>query len=148
MTQSEAELGRRWFDEVWNKGRREAIAEMLAPEAILYDGETKSVGPEGFYPFFDRLRATLADIHITVHDSFGEGDRICVRWSCSGKHSGEGLGIPASGKSINVTGMCVMRIANGKIAGGWQNWDMLGMMHQIQGSVAPPTYISQAAHNA
>ena len=93
MTEQERDLGRRWFEEVWNKGRREAIAEMMAPEGVLHDGAVDSVGPGGFYPFFERISATLSGVRVTVHDTIAEGDRVCVRWSATGKHTGPGLGI-------------------------------------------------------
>jgi len=142
MTQDERDLGRRWFEEVWNKGRRDAIPEMLAPDAVIHDGALDSVGPEGFYPFFDRLNATLEGIHVTVHDTLAEGDRICVRWSCTGKHSGPGLGIPATGKTIHMTGVSIVRVAGGKAVEGWQNWDMLGMLEQLGVAGKAATYIA------
>ena len=43
MTDVDRALGTRWFEEVWNKGRRAAIAEMLAPDAVLHEGDTDSV---------------------------------------------------------------------------------------------------------
>jgi steroid delta-isomerase-like uncharacterized protein len=142
MTEMERNLGNRWFEEVWNKGRREAIAEMVAPQAVIHDGATDSVGPEGFYPFFERMNATFSDIHVTVHDTIAEHDRVCVRWSCSLRHTGDGLGIPASGKTIHVTGISIIRVAGGKLVEGWQNWDMLGMMDQIQSRDRSATYIA------
>jgi SnoaL-like polyketide cyclase len=67
MNEMEKSLAIRWFEEVWNKGRRAAIAEMIAPHGEIHDGVTDSVGPEGFYPFFERINASLSDLHITVH---------------------------------------------------------------------------------
>lgn len=142
MTQEERDLAHRWFEEVWNKGRRDAIHEMMAPDAVLHEGGADSVGPDGFYPFFDRFNATLSEIHVTVHDTVSEGDRICTRWSFTGKHTGAGLGIPPTGKTIHVTGMGIIRVAGGKLVEGWQNWDMLGMMQQIQGTEKSATYVS------
>ena len=141
MTESERALGSRWFEEVWNEGRREAIAGMLAPGAVLHEGGSNAVGPEGFYPFYDRLRATLSEIHVHVEDTLAEGDRICVRWSCTGKHTGDGLGVPPTGKSIKVTGISILRVAGGRLVEGWQNWDMLAMMEQIKGMARSATYI-------
>jgi len=140
MSEDERDIGRRWFEEVWNKGRRDAIPEMLAPDAVLHEAGVDSVGPDGFYPLFDRFHAAMEQIHITVHETIAEGDRLCIRWSFTAKHSGPGLGIPASGKSIHVTGITIMRIAGGKAVEGWQNWDMLGMMQQIQGTGRAATY--------
>jgi steroid delta-isomerase-like uncharacterized protein len=141
MTESERDLGRRWFELVWNQGRREAIAEMLAPDAVVHDGGSDARGPEGFYPFYDRLRAALSEIHIHVEHTFAEDDKICVRWSCTGKHTGEGLGVAATGATIKVTGITILRVAGGRLVEGWQNWDMLGMMQQINGMARSATYI-------
>ena len=141
MTAQDRALASRWFEEVWNKGRREAIAEMLAPGAVLHEGETDCVGPEGFYAFYERLKAAFSDFHVVVQDSLAEGDRVCVRWTCSCKHTGDGLGMPATQKNVQVTGMSILRIANGRLVEGWQNWDMLGMLEQIQGLNRSATYV-------
>jgi len=132
MAETARELGRRWFDEVWNRGRREAIAEMMAPECIVHDGETHSTGPGGFYPFFDRIHGTFSQIQVAVEDTIAEDDRACIRWWFSAKHAGAGLGVPPTGKTVHLTGITVLRAAGGKVIEAWQNWDMLGMLEQIQ----------------
>jgi steroid delta-isomerase-like uncharacterized protein len=141
MTESERGLGRRWFELVWNQGRREAIAEMLAPDAVVHDGGSDTTGADGFYPFYDRLRSTLSEIHVNVQDSFAEGDKLCVRWSCTGKHTGDGLGMAPTGVTINVTGISILRVSGGQLVEGWQNWDMLAMMEQINGLARSATYV-------
>ena len=142
MTELERSLGTRWFEEVWNKGNRSAIADMLAPDAVLHEGNADCVGPEGFYAFFDRLTGAFSEFRVTVHDTIAEGDRACIRWSCSCKHTGDALGIPATQRTVHVTGISIMRIANGRFVEGWQNWDMLGMLEQIQGLGRSATYIN------
>lgn len=79
MSQIDPDLGMGWFEEVWNKGRREAIAEMLVPDAVIHDGGMDTTGPDGFYPFFDRMNATLSEMHVDVADPIAESDRVCVR---------------------------------------------------------------------
>ena len=141
MTEQERDLGRRWFEEVWNKGRREAVAEMLLPDAVLHEAGIDSVGPVGFYPLFDRLSAAFSDIHVSTDDVIVDGDKICVRWSFSGKHTGGGLGFAATGVVVHTTGNTIMRVADGMLIEGWQNWDMLGLIQQIQGSPKAATYV-------
>jgi predicted ester cyclase len=142
MTQLEQDIARQWFEQVWNQGRREAIAEFLSPGALLHEGGADVVGPDGFYPFFDRLSAALSEIHVRVEDSIADGDKVCVRWSFTAKHTGEGLGIAATGVPIHITGITIIRIAGGKMVEGWQNWDMLGLMEQIQGMRKSATYVA------
>jgi steroid delta-isomerase-like uncharacterized protein len=141
MSEIDRDLGKYWFEEVWNKQRREAIAELLAPGCVLRDGADAMRGPEGFYPFFDRMRATFPDLHVTVEDTIAEGDKLCVRWYATMTHTGDGLGIPPTGRKCKVTGMSFVRIEDGKMIEGWQNWDMLGLFQQIQGTPKAPTYI-------
>ncbi|HLK65290.1 MAG TPA: ester cyclase [Bryobacteraceae bacterium] len=140
MTDLERGLGTRWFDEVWNQGRRESIAEMLAPAAVLHEGGADCVGAEGFYPFFDRLHGAFSNFRVTVQDTIVEGDRACVRWACSCTHTGDTLGMPATHKTVHFTGISILRIADGRLVEGWQNWDMLGMLEQIQGAAKSATY--------
>jgi steroid delta-isomerase-like uncharacterized protein len=143
MTES-TELCRRWFEEVWNRGQRDAIGEMLAPEAPIHEGSDTMIGADGFYPFFDRMQSAFSKIRVTVHDTIAEGDRVCVRWSCSMTHTGDSLGMPPTGKQIAITGISIIRVADGQMAEGWQNWDMLGLMEQIRGVEKSPTYIAAA----
>jgi steroid delta-isomerase-like uncharacterized protein len=142
MSRPITEIAKQWFEEVWNKGRREAIAELLAPDAVIQESNEASTGPEGFYPFFDRMQATFSDIHVSFHDAITQDDEVSLRWSCTMRHTGEGLGMPPTNKTVHVTGISVVRIANGKLVAAWQNWDMLGLMQQIRGEVMAPTYIA------
>jgi predicted ester cyclase len=145
MPQTGKELARRWFEEVWNKKRREAIGEMLLPDSLIHEGNDTTQGPDGFYPFFDRIQASFSDLLLTIDDVFEEGDRVCVRWSCTMRHTGAGLGIAPSDKQVHTTGVSILRTANGKMLEGWQNWDMLGLLQQINGLPMASTYIAAAA---
>jgi len=97
-------LAKRWFEEVWNEGRRETIRELLAAEAVIQEGNDASVGPEGFYPFFDCMQATFSDIHVTISDAISEDDKVCVRWLCMVRHTGNGIGISPANKTLHTTG--------------------------------------------
>ena len=134
----------RWFEEVWNKGRREVIDEMFSPEIILHDGDTVSKGPEAFKLFYDRMRTSFSDIKVTPEESISEGDLVCLRWSVTMRHTGDGMGMPSTGKQLRTTGMTMIRFANGRFSEAWQNWDMMQLMEQINDAPKSKTYI--AAH--
>src|SRR5664279_1850843 len=144
MIEAEREMGRRWFEEVWNKGRREAIGEMISADSVVHDSGVDSQDPDSFYQLFDRMRTAFSGIHFKVGDLFAEGDKLCVRWSMMAKHTGDGLGTPATGATVNTTGICILRVDGTQFVEGWQNWDMMGLMQQIKGSGAgsdaPVTY--------
>ncbi len=134
MSEQNTSLIRRWFDEVWNQGRLGTIHELMAPDAIgIGQGGAGAAihGPAEFQTFVERLRAAFPDISVTVEDVFAAGDKVAARWSATMTHQGNEMGIPASGKRVRVTGISMVRIANGQIVAGWDNWDELGMMRQI-----------------
>lgn len=143
MTETERGLGNLWFDEVWNKGRREAIGEMFGPDATLHDGDVATHGPGAFYQFFDRMHSTFSDIRIDILDTFAEADKLCLRWSCTAQHTGNGLGVKPTHKQTKFTGISIMQIEDGRIVEAWQNWDMMGLMHQIGAAPRLETYITE-----
>ncbi|HKN77423.1 MAG TPA: ester cyclase [Candidatus Acidoferrum sp.] len=117
----------RWFEEVWNKSRREAIDEMFPKDAVLYDGRVVYRGPEEFKRFYDALREQLSEVRVTVLETISEGNMVCVRWSSTSKQT-------STGKQLEVTGMSLLRFEDGHLAEGWQNWDQYGLFQQLEGA--------------
>ena len=116
----------RWFDEVWNHGRRETIFELLLESAIVHDGAEQYHGPQEFARFHDSLRSQFSNFKITPIISLAEGDHACVHWSCSMIHA-------ATQKALHLTGTSVVRIENGRFAEAWQNWDAAHLYAQLTG---------------
>ena len=141
-TKENVALMRRWFEEVWNQGKIETVHELLAEDAIGVGQAEPGVeihGPADFIPFVHRIRGAFPDIKVTVEDAFGARDQVVLRWSATMTHTGNHLGIPASGKPVRITGMSMVRIRDGKIVVGWDNWDQLAMMQQIGAYEHPRT---------
>ena len=134
MTEQDRNFGARWFEEVWNRQNRNAIAEMVARDALIHEGGEAVRGPDGFYPFFDRMQETFSGLHVTVEDTFAQDDKLCIRWTVTMKHVGPGLGMPPTGKQLHTTGITIARVANGQAIEAWQNWDMLSLLQQIEGA--------------
>lgn len=119
-------LMRRWFEEVWNQGRVETVYELCDQRTQgmgLAEQGIDTRGPEGFLKFRNRIHGAFPDIHINVEDAFGQGDRVAVRWTATMTHGGDHLGVPASQNPVHITGMTIVRIENGKILEGWNNWE-------------------------
>jgi predicted ester cyclase len=77
------------------------------------------------------FRTAFPDLHGTIEDQIAEGDKVVMRMTYRGTHQGELMGIPATGKPVTMTFISINRIAEGKIAEGWVNFDALGMMQQL-----------------
>ena len=128
------QLMRRWFQEVWNEGRIETVHELLSSDSVARGqrgGESEIHGPEEFEKFVREIRGAFPDIQVKVEDVFGVGDKVVLRWSAVMTHKGEMLGLPATGRSVRSRGISIVRMVDGKIVEGWDNWDQLGMLEQI-----------------
>jgi steroid delta-isomerase-like uncharacterized protein len=144
MAQDVKALTRRWFDEVWNQGRESVIDELLRPDAIahgLADVGGPLPAPETFRRFYRQFRSGIPDIHITVDQVITEGDTAAARITCDGTHSGDGMGVPATGRKVHFTGLCMIRWKDGQIAEGWNEFDAAGLMRQIAGPAAAPAKV-------
>ncbi len=128
-------LLRRWFDEVWNQGRAEAIDEMFAADGVAHglsdDVEKPLKGPADFKPFHEVFRGAFPNIEVVVEDMIAEGDKVAARCSVRGKHVGDHLGVAASNAPVDFTGIAIVRIKDGKIVEAWNNFDFLRMNKQI-----------------
>lgn len=142
MSDENTRLIVRWFEEVWNQGRREVIDELLAADCTIHDGSSAIHGPEEFRVFYDRIRAAFSDIRVTPQHGVSAEGYVCMRWSLKARHTGDDLGLPATSKVVEATGMTIVRIVDGRFAEGWQNWDMLGLMQQITGAEPARTYMA------
>jgi steroid delta-isomerase-like uncharacterized protein len=95
-------------------------------------------GIEGFKQLRAGYHSASSDVHPTINDMIAEDDKVVTRWTTRGTHDkGEMLGVPPTGKQIEVTGITVNSISEGKIAADWTVWDSLGLLRQL-GAVPVP----------
>ncbi|HEY0101831.1 MAG TPA: ester cyclase [Pyrinomonadaceae bacterium] len=125
----------RWFEEVWNKGREEAIDELFAEDGVAHGladetGEPLR-GASGFKPFFRNFRSAFPDIEVVVEDAIAEGDKVAARCRVRATHAGDSLGFAATQRAIEFTGMTFLRVRDGKIVEAWNNFDFLGLRQQL-----------------
>lgn len=126
------ELGRRWFEEVWNKRREESIDELMAPDAYGHIEGGEFRGPSGFREMQGMFLAALPDVQIEIEDIVADGDRAAVRWHARGTHTGEGFGFAASKRSVDVRGTSWLVVKDGKIVEGWDTWNLTGLLASLQ----------------
>jgi len=73
----------------------------------------------------------------TIHDIVAEGDMVVLRWSHTGTHVGEFLGIPPTGRAIICRGIDMYRLRDGLMVEHWNVVDMFGLGQQA-GIIAGP----------
>jgi predicted ester cyclase len=118
-----SEIARRWFDEVCQKRNRAAIRELTPENLIGHMAHGRIEGCEPFEAFHDEIIALLPDLRIEPEDIIAEGQQAAIRWRLTGTATGAGFGIQRTGQKVNVVGMSWFRIADGRIAEGWDAWD-------------------------
>ena len=135
MSEENKQVVRRWFDEVWNKGRADAIEELFDENGIahgLSDDPSKPIrGPREYRPFYNVFRQAFPNMVIVIEDMVAEGDKVVARCSVRGKHEGEFLGRAATQSPVEFTGITIVRIDKGKIVEAWNNFDFMTMYRQV-----------------
>ena len=137
MSDANLALARRFFDEMCN-GRQLDIADQLfSPGHVYHDPASSWVGPgpSGMKDLIGAYQRSFGDAHWTVHAMLVADDTVVTRWTGSGTHTADLMGIAATNKKVAVDGIWMQRVASGKIAESWNCWDMLGLLQQL--GVAP-----------
>lgn len=129
-------LVRRFVEEIFNQGKVEVAEEILAPGYMHHDPTTNEFGSgiEGFKQMISLYRQAF-DLQIVLEDQVATEEKVVDRWTGHGTHRGEFMGMAPTGKKITATGISIHRIADGKIAETWNNYDALGIYKQL--GVAP-----------
>lgn len=121
---------RRYIEQVLNEQRHDLAEEFLA-ENIELHGSGIPPGLEVVKQWFATFATAFPDGNTSIEDVIAEEDRIVARTTFNGTHQAELQGIPATGKTVNIPGIIIFRMDNGKIAEGWLISDNLGMMQQL-----------------
>ena len=77
------------------------------------------------------LHHAFSDIEYTIDDQIAADDKVVERWTWSGMHSGDWLGIPATGQRITFCGMDISRLTDGRMAEHWTRVDVLSLLQQM-----------------
>ncbi|XXX78998.1 ester cyclase [Sorangium sp. So ce134] len=124
---------RRYFDEVWSRGRLEVLDELLAPGYVNHTPSTPNPppGPGGLKPIVAAFRAAFPDLHFTIEDLVVKGDRVAVRVRMEGTQDGPLFGIAATHRHVSVEQINIELFRGGKIVEHWRVTDELGLMRQL-----------------
>jgi predicted SnoaL-like aldol condensation-catalyzing enzyme len=111
----------RWFfEEAWGKGNLAAVDEYIAADYVEHTLPPGSEqGRDALKQFVAMYHEAFPDVKVTMHDIFGKGDRVAYRWSASGTHLGEWIGL-----HLTTTGITIHRIVGGKCVEGWVSVDI------------------------
>jgi len=135
MSEANKQLVQRWFEEVWNKQREEAIDEMFAADGKAYglpEPNSVLIGPENFKTIHRTFLGAFPDIHITVRDTICEGDRVAVIWTATMTHLGDSFGFAPTMRQESLDGCSVLVVRDGQLHEGWNYMEMQGLMQRLK----------------
>jgi len=125
---------RRCMEEL-DKGNWAIFNELLTRDYVYHE-PGRSFTRDESEQFMRSLRVAFPDGRVTIEEMIAEGDKVVTRYTSSGTHKGEFMGIAATGKKVVVTGIVITRVDKGKIAEDWEEFDAMGFMVQL-GAIPP-----------
>ncbi|HLB27413.1 MAG TPA: ester cyclase, partial [Dehalococcoidia bacterium] len=107
--------------------------EIIASEFVRHDlaGGPETHGPDGVKRLIAGLRTAFPDIQTTIDDIFSDGEKVVVRFTARGTHSGPFQGMGPTGREATWCGVNIYRVSGGQIRETWQLADGLGLLRQL-----------------
>lgn len=105
--------------------------ELCAPNYTAYINGNPPMDREGHEKMAHIFFGAFPDLNQSIDDTVVEGDKVVVRFTARGTHTGDLMGIPPTNKSIAVGGIAIFRVVNGKVAEVREVFDEMTMMQQL-----------------
>jgi steroid delta-isomerase-like uncharacterized protein len=120
------------YQEIYNSNDLDRLTEVVS-EDLLTPHIMPGIphGLEGAKVAHRLMLAGFPDYETVIEDMIAEGDKVAARIMMTGTHTGEFMGIPATGKRVEFTGIYIARIANGKIVEHWGEEDGVSLLQQL-----------------
>jgi len=129
---------RTFIEEVINQGRLERTDEFVIEDFVELDPfPGQAPGREGLKAVILQMRSAFPDIHWAVDEMVAEGDKLVTRFTWTGTHQGEFLGVSATGRPVSIKGIVVDTLEGGKMVDSRMLLDVLGMMMQLGMTLGP-----------
>ena len=124
-------LVRRFIDEVFVKGNADGVDKFVTSDFTPHSWGRMPAGIEPLKDAIKRVYAGLSAVSMKIEDVIAEEDKVAVRLTARGRHTGEFMGLPPSGKDYTISETHIFHLRDGKISEHWRDADMLGLMRQL-----------------
>ena len=130
MTTEEKKQLVKVFVDLMTTHQSQNFGQVLAENYYQHNPDVKQ-GLAGIQERTKQFETVFADVAVTIDDIVAEEDKVVARFTWTGTHIGEFLGIPATGKKVSWSGTDWWRIENGKLAEHWDNVEWASLMQQL-----------------
>ena len=131
------DLVRAYVETVLNHGDLNALADFFAADCIDHTAPGGALlGRAGIGALLAATLAAFSDVRVTIEDLVAEGDTVASRLTLKGRHTGEFMGMAATGAEINTLQISIDRIADGRIVEHWGLTDQSALLQQLGGGVS------------
>ncbi len=130
----------RFLEEVVNGGDFALVDELWAEEMAWHGGSLGEFNGREEWKAFSAAAGVGAftDMHLEIEDVVADGEKVAVRFTNSGTHTGAFMGVPATGKHAEWPGIGLYTVRGSQIVDAWFGEDMLGLLLQL-GAITLPT---------
>ena len=120
------------WDEIINKGKLEMFNDSnFTKDVVMHASPSDVVGIDSARAYYANYHTGFSNITFTIKDVFGQGDKLVKYWNFKGTHTGNFFGIPATGKTVSLDGVTLVRMSTGKIAEERDFFDNMDFMTQL-----------------
>ena len=115
------------YEQIWvnglNSGNVLAADEAFLPDSIIHinGNPQRDLSLADFKQMAAGLLIAFSDLHFTINDQFVAGEKVSTRWTATGTHTGPLGDIPATGKSVEIQGLIIDHVVDGKVAEPYKN---------------------------
>jgi steroid delta-isomerase-like uncharacterized protein len=120
------------WDDIVNEGDLDQINQRNFDKNITMVAKPENVvGIEAFKDYYTNFLKGFSDVEFDILDAYGQGDKMVKHWNFKGKHTADFFGIPATGKTVDIEGVTLVKMKDGKIAREQDFIDNMAFMQQL-----------------
>ncbi|MDQ3109176.1 MAG: ester cyclase [Bacteroidota bacterium] len=120
-----------WDDIINNRMLDKFNDSNFTKNVVLHATPTNVVGIDSARAYYSNYLTGFSEVSFTIKDVFGMGNKLVKHWNFTGSHTGMFFGIPATNKKVDIDGVTLVRMENGKIAEERDFLDNLEFMQQL-----------------
>ena len=133
---AQVEANIKLYENVWDKAINDGQIELVNEDSFTTDATVvipgeNIVGIENFRAYYNNYIVGFSEREFTIVKVFGQNDNLVKQWRFKGKHTGDFFCILATDKSVDLSGVTIVEMRDGKIASEQDFFDNLDFLKQL-----------------